>query len=148
MKLKEINNFLNETQDITHIETIELIYEIVKEYKLMEITLDQAYANKLDNIEKSYALRTHKNIPGFGGFNKYAADNWKERKLESLKNWKKSRDKMNAKTNKSLLDKAKLGYAKANPNTIKNIKRGGIGLAAVGMGVAAYKAFKKDKDWI
>lgn len=146
MKLKQINNFINETQDITQVETIELMYEIVNEYKLMEITLDQAHANKLAKIEKGYALRTHKNIPNLGGFKNYNANSWKSDKLNKLKDWKESRDKINAKTSKSLLDKVKLGYAKANPNTIKNIKRGGLGLAAAGMGYAAYKAFKKDKD--
>ena len=146
MKLKQINNFINETKDITSIEAIELMYEIVNEYRLMEITLDQAHANKLAKIEKGYALRTHKNIPGVGGIRNFMADTWKEEKLEKLKRWKDSRDKMNAKTNKSLLDKVRLGFSKANPNTIKNIKRGGLGLAAAGMAAATYKAFKKDKD--
>ena len=146
MKLKEINNFINETQDITHIETIELMYEIVNEYKLMEVTIDQAYLNKLNNIKKGYELRSNKNIPKLGGVKHYLNKQWLETKLERLKNWKEKYSTMNAKNKKSLLDKIRLGYAKANPNTIKNIKRGGLGLAAAGMGYATYKAFKKDKD--
>ena len=31
MKLKQINEFLNITEDITQIESIELMYEIIKE---------------------------------------------------------------------------------------------------------------------
>ena len=146
MKLKQINEFLNITEDITQIESIELMYEIIKEHSLIEQSIRQAHARELSDIEKGYALRTHKNIPSLGKTKEYLANQWKETKLERLKNWKEKYSTMNNKTKKSLLDKARLSIAKAHPNTIRNIKRGGIGLAAVGMGAAAYKAFKKDKD--
>jgi len=146
MKLKQINEFLDMTEDITNIESIELMREIIQESLIIEQSIDHAYNRKLANIDKGYALRTHKNIPNLGKTKEYLANQWKETKLERLKNWKEKYSTMNNKTKKSLLDKARLSIAKAHPNTIRNIKRGGIGLAAVGMGAAAYKAFKKDKD--
>lgn len=146
MKTDLIKEFIETTNDITMIETIELMGEVIKEYKLMEDTIDQAYNRKLSNIERKHSSKINNKIPGFKGIRNDIANDWKADKIEKLNKWKEKYSTMNAKGKKSLLDKIRLGYAQVNPKTIRNLKGVGIGLGIAGMGIASYKAFKKDKD--